>query len=357
MALIWSGVSSRTRPHRLLLPSLFAALVALTVTVTACGTKEGGPGAATDGNRTEVRVALDWYANPDHAGLIFARDEGLFESAGLDVQLDEPTDPALPLKLVESGEVDLAISYQPEVLLARARGSETVAIASLVGRPLTSMIWLEKSGIKRVRDLKGKVISTAGIPYQKAYLRTILARAGLTESDVRTVSVGQSLLPSILSGKAKAALGPFWNIEGVNLKLNRKRPVINPVNRLGVPSYDELVLIANRERLEEDPESICLFLGALSRATAEAERRPNLATDLVLSANPALEPRQTAAQMRVTLPLLAATNSAEPFGYLNSVKWQTFIDWMVDNELLESRLSAVAAIDNDFLPGRCLEGA
>lgn len=350
-------MSARARSLSPLLLPLGAALATLAILTTACGTKEGGPEAATDGARTEVKVALDWYANPDHAGFIFGRDEGLFESAGLDVQLDEPTDPALPLKLVETGEADLAISYQPEVLLARGRGSETVAIASLVGRPLTSMIWLEKSGIKRVRNLKGKVISTAGIPYQRAYLRTILARAGLSESDVKIVSVGQSLLPSILSGKAKATLGPFWNIEGVTLKLNRRRPVINPVNRLGVPPYDELVLVANRQRLEEDPESICLFLGALARATAEADRRPNLATDLVLKANPALDRGPTAAQMKVTLPLLAATEAGQPFGYLNSVKWQTFVDWMVDNDLLESRLSAVAAIDNDFLPGRCLEGA
>ncbi len=348
---------ARALPSKPLLPVLLAALTVLVVPVIGCGAKEGGPGAASDEDRpTKVKVALDWYANPDHAGFIYARDEGLFESAGLDVQLDEPTDPALPLKLVETGEADLAISYQPELLLARGRGSETVAIASLVGRPLTSMIWLKKSGINRVRNLEGKVISTAGIPYQRAYLRTILARAGLKESDVKIVSVGQGLLPSILSGKAKATLGPFWNIEGVTLKLKRKRPVINPVNRLGVPSYDELVLIANRERLEEDPESICLFMGALARATAEAAEKPNLATDLVLKANPALEARQTAAQMKVTLPLLAATEPNQPFGYLNSVKWQTFTDWMIDNDLLESRLSAVAAIDNDFLPGRCLEG-
>ena len=39
------------------------------------------------------------------------------------------------------------------------------------------MIWLKKSGIKGVGDLRGKTIATAGIPYQDAYLKTILARA------------------------------------------------------------------------------------------------------------------------------------------------------------------------------------
>jgi putative hydroxymethylpyrimidine transport system substrate-binding protein len=350
------SLATRIRsPHPLVL-ALVAVLAALAVTVTACGAKEGGPGAASGTEPREVKVALDWYANPDHAGFVFARDQGMFESAGLDVQLDEPTDPALPLKLVETGEADLAISYQPELLLARGRGSEAVAIASLVNRPLTSMIWLRRSGVKRVADLEGEVISTAGIPYQRAYLKTILGRAGLSESDVKIVSVGQSLLPSIVSGRAKATLGPFWNIEGVTLKLNRKAPEINPVNRLGVPSYDELVLIANRKRLEEDPESICLFMGALARGTTQAGEQPNLATDLLLEANPGLDRRQTAAQMRATLPLLAATEPGQPFGYLNSVKWQTFIEWMVDNELLDSRLSAVSAIDNEFLPGNCLEG-
>ena len=327
--------------------SLLALTLASALILAGCSTKSE---EVSEPVRDPLSVALDWYPNPDHAGIFMAKDLGYFEDAGLDVSLDSPTDPSLPIKLVAAGKADLAISYEPEVLLAREQGLDVVAVSNLIDRPLTSMIWLKKSKIRRVADLKGKTISTAGIPYQQAYLRTILARAGLSENDVRQVSVGQGLLPSILSGKAQATLGPFWNIEGVDLKLSGKKPVINPVDRLGVPTYSEMVIVANASRIEEDPEAIRLFLRALERGTGEAVRRPNAATQAVLGANQALDPKTTRAQVRVTLPLLADDQQNRPFGYMDTARWQTFINWAVDNGVLESPQRAVDALSNNLLP-------
>jgi putative hydroxymethylpyrimidine transport system substrate-binding protein len=314
--------------------------------VTACGTKSEDVNPV----REEFSVALDWYANPDHAGFFVAQDRGYFEDAGLDVSLDSPTDPSLPIKLVAAGKADLAISYEPEVLLARQQGLDVVSVATVVGVPLTSMIWLKKSKIRNVAGLKGKTISTAGIPYQDAYLRTILERAGLTESDVKKVGVGQGLLPSIVSGRAQATLGPFWNIEGVDLKLSGQNPVINPVDRLGVPTYSEMVLVAKGSRVDEDPESIELFLKALERGTNEAVAMPNMATETVIAANKALDRKTTAAQMKVTLPLLAQNNGNKPFGYMDTARWQTFIDWAVEKEVLTAPQRAVDVLSNELLP-------
>jgi putative hydroxymethylpyrimidine transport system substrate-binding protein len=327
--------------------SLLALTLVSAVVIAGCSTKsEDVPEPVRD----PLSVALDWYPNPDHAGIFMAQDLGYFEDAGLDVSLDAPTDPSLPVKLVAAGKADLAITYEPEILLSRQQGLDVVAVSNLIDRPLTSMIWLKKSKIKSVADLKGKTVSTAGIPYQQAYLRTILERAGLSEGDVRQVSVGQGLLPSILSGKAQATLGPFWNIEGVDLKLSGEKPVINPVDRLGVPTYSEMVIVANASRIEDDPEAIRLFLRALERGTAQAVERPNAATQAVLAANQALDPKTTRAQVRVTLPLLADDQPNRPFGYMDTARWQTFINWAVDNEVLDSPQRAVDALTNELLP-------
>ena len=233
-----------------------------------------------------------------------AQKLGYFEEAGLDVSIHTPSDPAAPIKLLAAGQTDLAISYEPEVLLAHEQGLDVLAVGALVNRPLTSMIWLKKSGIEGVGDLRGKTIATAGIPYQDAYLKTILARANLTPSDVKAVNVGFGLLPAILGGKAQAMLGGFSNVEGVDLRLRGKDPVVTPVDKLGVPTYDELVLVAQRKRLEEDPQAIRLFLAALARGTAAAAKSPQAATKALLEANPDLDPKLTKAEVAATLPLL-----------------------------------------------------
>ncbi len=335
------------RPPRIPAIALTGALIALVLGLAACGEKSEDGGAEAQ----PLRLTLDFYPNPDHAGIYMAEKLGYFEEAGLDVSIQTPSDPAAPIKLLAAGETDLAISYEPEVALAHEKGLDVVAIGALVNQPLTSMIWLGKSGIKGVADLKGKTVATAGIPYQDAFLATILARAKLSTSDVKAVNVGFGLLPALLSDKAQAMLGGFLNVEGVDLRQRGKDPVITPVDQLGVPTYDELVLVANRSSLEADPQKFRLFLAALERGTNAAVGQPNAATKAVLEANNDLEPKLTEAEVKATLPLLGARTPGQPYGYMDPEEWSTFSGWMRDNGLIDSLPQPSELLSNDYLPG------
>jgi putative hydroxymethylpyrimidine transport system substrate-binding protein len=333
---------------RLPLPAIAAAvaLIALVLGLTACGEKsEDETSAATE----PFSLTLDFYPNPDHAGIYMADKLGYFADAGLDVSIHTPADPAAPIKQVAAGQTDLAISYEPEVLLAREQGLDVVAVGAVVDRPLTSLIWLKKSGIGGVAGLRGKTIATAGIPYQDAYLKTILARAKLTPSDVDTVNVGYGLLPALVGGRAQAMLGGFSNVEGVDLRLRGKDPVVTPVDKLGVPTYDELVLVARRDRLEDDPEAVRLFLSALARGTAAAVKSPGATTAALLAANSNLNPKLTRAEVDATLPLLSRRGTMDP------AKWKAFIAWMQENGLISGRPTTAEVLSNAYLAGEIPE--
>ena len=323
----------------LLLPLLALALA-------ACGSKSEEGGA----ERESFSLTLDFYPNPDHAGIYMAQKLGYFEEAGLDVSIDAPSDPAAPVKQVAAGRTDLAISYEPEVALAREQGLDVVAVGALVNRPLTSLIWLKQSGIKGVGDLKGKTIATAGIPYQDAFLKTILARVNLSPEDVKSVNVGFGLLPALVGGSAQAMLGGYSNVEGVDLRERGKAPVVTPVDKLGVPTYDELVFVANRNTLEEDPQKFRLFLAALKRGTEAAVENPGAATKAITEANPDLEPKLAAAEVKATLPLLGAEAANQPYGYMDPKEWETFAGWMRDNDLIQSLPQTSELLDNSYLP-------
>jgi putative hydroxymethylpyrimidine transport system substrate-binding protein len=225
-----------------------------------------------------------------------------------------------------------------------------VTVGALVDAPLTSLIWLRESGLRRLGDLRGKTIATAGIPYQDAYLETILARANLSPTDVKRVNVGAGLLSAVLSGKADAILGGFRNVEGIDLALRGRDPTVTPVDELGVPTYDELVLVARAEALDEDPEDIRLFISALARGTGEAIAERGAATEVLLRGNPDLNPRLTEAQLKATLPLLAGERG-QPFGHMDPEQWREFIGWMRDNGLISSLPEPGEVISNDYLPG------
>jgi putative hydroxymethylpyrimidine transport system substrate-binding protein len=334
---------------RSLIPAVALAvtLLALALGLAACGEKSED----VTGKRQPLSLTLDFYPNPDHAGIYMAQKLGYFEEAGLDVSIDAPAEPSAPIKQVAAGRSDLAISYEPELALAREQGLDVVAVAALVNRPLTSMIWLRKSGIKGVPDLKGKTVATAGIPSQDAFLETILSRARLSPGAVKSVNVGFGLLPALVGGSAQAILGGYSNVEGVDLRERGKEPVVTPVDQLGVPTYDELVLVANRKSLAEEPEKIRLFIAALLRGTDAAVERPNEATEAVLEANNGLDPKLTKAEIEATLPLLAARTEGKPFGYMDPAEWQAFTAWMRDNELIDALPDAGELLTNAYLPG------
>jgi putative hydroxymethylpyrimidine transport system substrate-binding protein len=322
------------------------ALLVLSLGLLACGKKSVDTSTETQ----PLSLTLDFYPNPDHAGIYMAQKLGYFEEAGLDLSIDSPADPAAPLKQVAAGRSDLAISYEPELALAHEQGLDLVAIGALVNRPLTSLIWLKSSGVKGVGGLKGKTVATAGIPYQDAFLKTILARVKLSPSSVKSVDVGFGLLPALVGGSAQAMLGGYSNVEGVDLSQRGKDPVITPVDKLGVPSYDELVLVANRKSLEEDPERFRLFLAALERGTNAAVKNPEAATAAVLEANHGLDPKLTEAEVKATLPLLSAWSGAQPYGYMDPAEWTAFVGWMRDNELISSLPAPGELLSNDYLP-------
>ena len=165
-----------------------------------------------------------------------------------------------------------------------------VSVGAIVQEPLTSIISLPKAKIRGPADLKGKTVGTAGIDYQTAYLETILAEAGVNTDDVKVRNVGFGLTPALLTGKVDAVLGAFWNYEGTDLRLRGKHPRIIRMEDAGVPTYNELVLVANEDALERDADKLRAFIGAVSRGMRDLRRDPNAAIEGLLEANPDLDP-------------------------------------------------------------------
>jgi len=329
----------------------FASVLAVSaaLALSACGAKQD---VISTGATKPFTVMLDFFPNADHAALYSAIAHGDFRAVGLDVQPQTPAEPADPLKLLAAGKVDMAISYEPELLLARDEGLKLVSIGALVQRPLTSIIALPGKHVRKVADLAGKTVGTAGIPYQAAELRTVLQSAGVNPASVKEVNVGFNLVPAMLSGKVAATLGGFWNYEAIQLQQMHKKPLTIPVDQAGVPSYNELVLVVREDEAHTRGQDLRAFLQALTRGENEVRANPEAAAALVVKANPSLEPKLQLTSIEQTLPA-ALPGGGKPYGWQSPTAWAAFGSWMFSRKLLVHYPNAgLPPFTNEFLPGQ-----
>jgi putative hydroxymethylpyrimidine transport system substrate-binding protein len=341
-----------TRPRSL--AAVLTALVAA-VALAACGEKSEPAPGAPKGELEPFTVMLDYFPNADHAGLYAAQAAGEYEKAGLDVKIQAPPDPAAPLRLLQAGRADVAISYEPELMLARDKGADLVSVGALVQKPLTSIMSIPGSGVRRVQDLRGKRVGTSGIPYQSAYLKTILGKAGVDPATVKETNVGFNLVPAMLSKRVDATLGAFWNYEGTDLRLRRKNPVIMRMEKLGVPTYAELVFAVRRRSLDEVGASrVRRFVQATARGHRALQGDPAAGVDPLMKANPDLDRKLQTAAVKATLPVFFP-GGERPFGWQDPARWRAYGEWMAQNKLLRGRQNGARALTNEFLPGEGLD--
>jgi putative hydroxymethylpyrimidine transport system substrate-binding protein len=339
---------TRRRGSALLL-GCAAALCA--IALTACGTAQNVTTEPSKAKR--FTVMLDWFPNADHAPLYAAIANGDFRAVGLDVQPVVPSESDEPLKLLAAGKVDMAISYEPQLLLARDEGLKVVSIGALVQRPLTSIIAPGSAHISSVAQLAGKKVGTAGIPYQAVELRTALRSAGVSPSKVQEVNVGFNLVPAMLSHQVAATLGGFWNYEGIQLQLLHKHPTVIPINQAGVPNYDELVLVVRSEEAHHDGVDLRAFMQALTRGERAVRDDPATVAKLIMAANPSLEAKLELASIERTLPAAQPTEANRPYGYQDPDQWAAFGAWMFSKGLLQTNpdTTGLPPFTNEFLPG------
>jgi putative hydroxymethylpyrimidine transport system substrate-binding protein len=333
--------------HRRALSTVLAALAAMSL--AACGEREE---PAVGAKATEqVDLVLDYLPNADHAGIYNAIAGGQFREVGLKVKPRVPSDPSAPLKLLAAGRADLAISYEPELLLARAKGAKLVSIGALVQVPLTSIISLGEKGIREPGQLEGKKVGTAGIPYQDAYLKTIVKEAGIDPARVKSINVGFGLVPAMLTKKVDATLGAFWNVEGVELARRKKEPRILRMEDVGVPTYDELIVVAREQDVRKRGPLLRRFMRALALGHEALRKDTDAAVDALVKANPDLDRKLQRAQVKATLPVFFPRDKDKPFGYQDAAAWRRYTQWMLDNKLIDSPAGANRALTNEFLPG------
>ena len=344
-------------------PRLYAAaLLALaTCLVAACAsnTSAGGAGGSSSaGAPTTLKVELDWVPNPDHVGLYYAQNKGIFAHNNLTVNFLTPSNAADPIKLVGLNKVNLAISYESEMFYGQQENLPVTAVATIIPVPLNSLIVTPKDHVTSLSQMAGKKVGITGIPSDGAIYATMLKAGGLTPSQVTSVTVGFNLVPSVLSGKVDAIIGGYRNVEAIQIAQEMgQKPSVFPASALGVPSYAELVLVANRNRLASDQayaNAVRRFVKSLVAGTNGALKDPSGTTQIMEQVS-----QYKVDFLKVSVPYtttLLKPPAGMKTGCINVANWQSFGNWMKQNKLIKITPNASLIATDKYMPYSCSTG-
>jgi putative hydroxymethylpyrimidine transport system substrate-binding protein len=291
-------------------------------------------------------ISLNRPMGPESVGILMAQERDYFADVGLNVTVTSAAGADGPLRYVWEEIIDFGLASQPEVVAAKEEGAPVLAVSSLIPQPTAAMIWLEDSEIDGVADLEGKTIAISGVPIQKDLLRYVLEGVGLTLDDVKVQRVGYELVPALAGGRADAVFAGSGNLEGAALEARGLKPVITPVRSLGIPDYEELVVVARADRAAKDPLLIRDFISAVARGNAAAVEDPEGAARLIersIEADPAAGRRATEAGVEATLPLLAETGCMDPD------QASDLVDWMHEEGLIRRAPPTPALLTNLYV--------
>ncbi len=287
--------------------------------------------AVADSPKTKFTLLLDWFVNPDHAPLFTAKYIGAFERAGLDVTMIAPTDPDLPPRLLAAGKADAALSYQTELYLLVDAGLPVRRTGTLIDKPLNTLTALAASGVKSLKDLKGRKIGYSVAGTEVALIGTMLKSVGLGLSDVTLVNVNFALVTSLMSHEVDAVIGTYRTYEDIQLAQAGLHPVIFLPEDYGVPPSDELIILSNTAGLNNP--ALPKFLAALREGAEYLRAHPDAMLARFVADQPTLNDKLDRASW-AALPGYFAQNPA----HLDVARYVRYRDFMLQAGLIKQTL-------------------
>jgi putative hydroxymethylpyrimidine transport system substrate-binding protein len=273
-------------------------------------------------------VLLDWFANPDHAPLFVAEQQGYFKQAGLDVVLLGPADPADPPKLVAAGKADIAITYQPEFIEQIDQGLPLIQIGTLIDKPLSCLVVLQSSAIHTIQDLKGKRIGYSGAGVASVILKTMLEKNAVSLNETEQINVHYDLTQALLAKKVDAVTGMMRTYEIIQLNLIHQPARIFLPEKNGVPAYNELIFVTHK-KTSHDPR-VAKFLIAVQQGVIYLKQHPEESWTQFAKLHPELNDSLNHQAWQATLPYFAVHPAAS-----NLKQWIEFAEFMKKNGLIK----------------------
>lgn len=308
--------------------AILGTIVLVVSLLSSCGT-------TTEKKKETLTIMLDWYPNAVHSFIYTALKKGYFAQEGIDLKIQMPAETNDPIRMAAANQVDLALTYQPQVALARGEGIPVKSIAAVVRHPLNTVLVPADSPIQTPKDLVGKNVGYPSIPLDPVFMDTMVTKDGGNPTQVHMKDIGFDIIPALAGKKVDAVIGGFINHEQILLNKQGKGVRSISFTDFGVPDYYELVIAAGEKTINEKKDLLSRFWKAAQKGQEDVNKNPQEALAILLenqSKEFPLEKDVEEKSLSILTPLMMEKGVA--FGSQSEESWNKVITWLKDKKQL-----------------------
>ncbi|MES1977473.1 MAG: ABC transporter substrate-binding protein [Pseudomonadota bacterium] len=326
--------------HSDFFPRIGAALVAAALALAVI------PARAAD--LEPLRVQFGTVALPAFAAPILARETGMYEKAGLKVDIMPGRLSQDTVNAIAADSADIGFVLAINLIQAVDKGQKLVAVGNMYGSNGFGVVAAKDSGITKLLDLQGKKILVPGASYE-SLLRALISRQGGSPDKVTYILVPQvnAMLTSYIAKQADAVLTaiPF-----AQAGVETNRPSIYlPFAKEGDPE-PFYVWVARPDVVAKKKDQIRRFLKTTYEATGMMNANSSVAVAPFVKSVPGAQADRVVPEYALWTQFQCAEGQAV-VGRASDAAWKAAVDLYRNIGLVTSAMKPTDLYTNEFFDG------
>lgn len=300
-------------------------------------------------DKTEIDFVLNWIAGGDHAPYYFAKAEGWYEEAGLDVNIEQGKGSAAAVQRTAIGRADIGLADLGTALIAKGKGADFKAVMNIYANSPYGMYWLKSSGIEDIQDFPGHTIGNPPSDAARTMWPALASAAGIDPESVGFVNVQPNAKLAALKSGAIDITTSFYNIHHIF-----KRELGDDMGFLawkeyGINPYGNSIIV-NGEFLEKNEEAVRDFVQVTQRAFAHCVTNPEPCVDALVAANTGLQKENELQNWSLVVELMTdETSTTKGLGYFDPERLQSDYELTETYFGIEEPFDVTDAVTNEYL--------
>jgi NitT/TauT family transport system substrate-binding protein len=279
----------------------------------------------------KVTLQLKWVTQAQFAGYYVAKDKGLYEKAGLDVEIKPGGPDIAPPQVIAGGGADVIIDWMPSALASREKGVPLVNIAQPFKRSGMELTCRAETGIKAPADFKGKTLGVWFFGNEYPFLSWMSQLGIPTEGGADGVTVLKQgfnvdpLLQKQADCISTMTYNEYWQV--IDAGITPEQLVVFKYEDQGVATLEDGLYVLE-EKLQDPAfvDKMARFVKASMEGWDWARQNPEEAAKIVLE-NDATGAQTEKHQVRMMGEINKLTEGSD--GVLDEAAYQRTVDTLM----------------------------